>query len=328
MQKLRQLFTVILGVILLVSSSAAVYAQAPQPAGTPSGSGLSIAPTISEFTIKPGGHQSITITLKNITVDNVVAKGVVNDFVSDNNTGNPKIITDTSIKSPNSLRDFIQNIDDIPLNKGQQKNVILDIQVPKNATPGAYFGVVRYKAVPTGVNAPGPGQVALTASVGTIVLVTVPGNIRQQVQVAGIHVYRGGHDGSIFFGSPNRIGVEVRNYGNGFEKPFGTVELNNTFNKTIVTYQLNNPKQPGNVLPNSTRIFSHDVKGVKRIGRYSVIASVSYGSGSQVLTLKKNFWYIPPWVGILALIILIGLVGLAYRAYRRYNRDKRHSYRR
>ncbi len=196
---------------------------------------------------------------------------MVNDFASDNSTGNPRIITDLSIKSPNSLRSFITNIDNVPLNKGQQKNVILDIQVPKNATPGAYFGVVRYKAVPTGSNAPGPGQVALTASVGTIVLVTVPGNIREQVQVAGIHVYRGGHEGSFFVGPPNNIGVEVRNYGNGFIKPFGTVEVNNTFNKLLTSYQLNNPKQPGNILPNSTRIFTHDIKKINRIGRYSVI---------------------------------------------------------
>ena len=327
MQKIKQLFAAILGVILLASSFPAAYAQT-QPAGTPSGSGLSIAPTISEFTIKPGGSQNITITLKNITVDNVVAQGVVNDFVSDNSTGNPRIITDTSIKNPNSLRNFITNIDNVPLNKGQQKNVILDIQVPKNATPGAYFGVVRYKAVPTGVNAPGPGQVALTASVGTIILVTVPGNIREQVQVAGIHIYRGSRDSTIFFGAPNKIGIEVRNYGNGFIKPFGTVEVNNTFNKTITTYQLNNPKQPGNVLPNSTRIFTHDVKGINRVGRYSVIASVSYGSGSQVVTLKKNFLYIPQWLVVVALIVLIGLIFLAYRAYRKYIRDKRHSFRR
>lgn len=324
----KRLMVTLLGVMLLVFSSTAAVVQAQQSAATPSGSGLSIAPTISEFTIKPGDSKSITVTLKNITVDNVVAQGVVNDFASDNSTGNPRIITDLSIKSPNSLRNFITNIDNVPLNKGQQKNVILNIQVPKNATPGAYFGVVRYKAVPSGINAPGPGQVALTASVGTIVLVTVPGNVREQVQVAGIHVYRGGHEGSFFFGPPQTVGIEVRNYGNGFEKPFGTVEVNNTFNKTITTYPLNNPKQPGNVLPNSTRIFTHSISGVKRIGRYSVIASVSYGSGSQVLTLKKDFWYIPIWLGVLILIVVLALIGLAYRAYHRYNRDKRHSHRR
>ncbi len=326
MQKFRRFFTVLVGAVLLASSSAAVFAQSPQPAGTPSGSGLSIAPTVSEFTIQPGGSENITITLKNITVDNVVAKGIVNDFTSDNSTGNPKIITDTSIKSPNSIRDFVQNLDDVPLNKGQQKNIILEIHVPKTATPGAYYGIVRYRAVPTGVNAPGPGQVALTASVGTIVLVTVPGNIREQVQVAGLHIYRGAHDSTIFFGPPNKLGIEVRNYGNGFEKPFGTVEIHDQFNKLITTYQFNNPKQPGNVLPNSTRLFTHDISGISRIGRYTVIASVSYGNGSQVLTLKKDFWYIPQWIGLLMLLVLIGLIVLAYRAYRRYKRDKRHSF--
>jgi len=182
--------------------------------------------------------------------------------------------------------------------------------------------------VPAGQNAPGPGQEALTASVGTIVLITVPGNIREQVQVSALHVYRGGTDGTFFFGPPNKIGVEIKNFGNGFIKPFGTVEVHNMFSKTITTYQFNNPKQPGNILPNSTRIFTNNIKGIKQFGRYTAIASVSYGSGSQVLTIQKNFWYIPMWLLIIALLVIAVLIFLAYRAYRRYNRDKKHTSRR
>lgn len=326
MLKLNRFLAVLISIMLVTAMSPLALAQ-QTPAAQPSGSGLSIAPTISEYTIKPGGSQNVTITLKNITVDDVVATGFINDFTADNSTGNPKIITDTTISNPNSLRNFITNIDNVPLKKGQQKTIILDIQVPKNATPGAYFGIVRYKAVPVGVNAPGPGQVALTASVGSIVLVTVPGNIREQVQVAGLHVYRGGRDSSIFFGPPDKIGIEIRNYGNGFVKPFGTVEVHNTFKKNITTYQFNNPKQPGNILPNSTRVFTDNIKGMNKIGRYTVIASVSYGSGSQVLTLKKTFWYIPPWLAVSIILILLVLIFLAYRSYNRYSRDKRHSFR-
>lgn len=326
MLKLKRLMAAVVCLLLGFSLTPLAYAQTAN--GVPSGSGLSISPTISEYTIKPGGSASVNITLKNITVDNVTAKGFVNDFASDNNTGNPKIITDTSNVSPNSIRNFVFNLDDVALKRGEQKNVIIGLQIPQSTPPGAYFGIIRYRAIPAGTNAPGPGQVALTASVGTIVLITVPGNIRQQVQFSGLHVYRGANDGTLFFGSPDKIGVEIKNFGNGFVKPFGTVEVHNMFKKTVASYQFNNPKQPGNILPNSARIFTNNIKGVNQIGRYTVIASVSYGNGSQVLTQTKSFWYIPPAYAIGVLVILLVLIYLAWRAYNRYNRDRRHTSRR
>jgi hypothetical protein len=326
MQKLKRLFTAALCLLLLFAIMPNVSAQ--QSNGLPTGSGLSISPTISEFTLKPGASTKVTITLKNITVDDVTAKGVVNDFTSDGSTGNPKIITNTDTPSPNSIKNFILNLDDIPLKRGEQKNVTVGLQISQNTPPGAYYGIIRYRAVPSAANAPGPGQVALTASVGTIILITVPGNIREQVQVKGLHIYRGGTDGTFFFGSPDKIGIEIKNFGNGFIKPFGTVEVHNMFNKSITSYQFNNPKQPGNILPNSERIFTNNIKGISQFGRYTATASVSYGNGSQVLTLEKNFWYIPKWLAVIILLIIGALIYLSYRAYRRYNRDKKQSFRR
>jgi hypothetical protein len=324
MQKTKILVTAILGGFLVYLITPASYAQQ----AAPSGSGLSISPTVSQLTIKPGGTNHVDITLKNITVDDVVAKGEVDDFKADNNTGNPQIITNSKEPTPNSIKKFISNIDDVPLVKGQQKSVIIGLDVPQNATPGAYYGIIRYRAVPKALATPGPGQVALTASVGTIVLITVPGQVREQVQVNGIHVFRGARESSFFIRPPTSIGIAITNFGNGFVRPFGTVEVHDVLNKTISTFQFNNPKQLGNILPNSKRTFSNNIKGLNKVGRYTVIASVSYGSGSQVLTLKKNFWYVPVWLVILLLLILGGLIFLAVRAYRQYNRDRRHSSRR
>ena len=325
MRTIRKL--VATAVIIMLVFVATPLANAQQT-GTPSGSGLSISPTISEYTLSGGGSANINITLKNITVDNVIAKGVVNDFTADNVTGNPKIITDPNVQSPNSIKNFVYNLDDVPLARGQQKSIILGLQVPKGTPPGAYYGIVRYTAVPAGTNAPGAGQVALTASVGTIILITVPGNIREQVQVKGIHVYNGDKQGTFFFSPPNKTGVEIQNFGNGFVRPFGTVEIHDMFNKTIATYQFNNPKQLGNILPNSGRTFTNNFKGISRPGKYTATASVSYGTGSQVLTITKDFWYVPIWLIIIVLAVLAAIGYLLYRAYRRYKRDKRHSNRR
>ena len=299
----------------------------PATAQIPPGSGLSISPTLSEFTLKPGAADKLDINLKNITLNKITAQAAIYDFEADNVTGNPKIITDQSKVSPNSIRPFALGLENVTLDVGEQKKITLILQIPQDATPGAYFGIVRYKAVPAGATAPKEGEVSLSASVGSIVLVTVPGNIREQVQLTKLHIYRGGYDGSIFFGKPTDIGVELRNLGNGFIKPFGTVEVRNMFNKVVYGYQLNNTNPRSNMLPDSNRTFKDPVKNVKQVGRYTVTASVSYGNGSQVLTLKKTFWYIPWWLAAIIGAVLVILTLLVIRAYLRHRRDKRHSYR-
>jgi hypothetical protein len=320
MQKAKKILaTVMLALAAFVATPFAAAQQAP------SGSGLSISPTLSQLTINPGASDHLNITLKNVTVDDVVAKGEVDDFKADNVTGNPQILTNQSQATPNSIKKFVANIDDVSLAKGQQKQVVLGVDVPKSTPPGAYYGIVRYRAVPKVLATPGAGQVALTASVGTIVLITVPGNLREQVQVGGIHVYRGAREGTFFIKPPDKIGVSITNFGNGFVRPFGTVEVHDVFNKTITTFQFNNPKELGNILPNSSRTFTNNAKGINKIGRYTVLASVSYGSGSQVLTLKKDFWYIPIWLVILVLAILVALIFLLVKSYRNYRHGKRRS---
>jgi hypothetical protein len=326
MLKIKRLLAGLVSLLLIAMATPMAGAQSTN--GLPTGSGLSITPTVSEFTIKPGDSNTVKITLKNVTVDNVTAVSYLNDFVADNATGNPKIITDPNVHSPNSLRNFIVGLQNVPLQRDEQKNLTVGLQVPANTPPGAYYGIIRYRAVPE--NSPlqsNGGQVSLTASVGTIVLVTVPGKLREQVQLSAVHVYRGARDSSFFVTKPDKIGVEIRNLGNGFEKPFGTVEVQNTFGKVVGTYQFNNPQQLGNVLPNSSRTFTSPFNKINKIGRYKITANVSYGNGSQVLSLTKTVWYIPAWLAIALAVVILALLYLVFRAYRRYNRDKRHSYR-
>src|SRR4051812_13709295 len=104
--------------VLLSSTFAAsrVYAQQ-----TKQGSGISISPLHNRYNLDPGQATSLTINLKNITAGPIVAKGFINDFKSDNVTGNPVIITDPNKKLPSSIKDFITNLPDVPLAAGEQQ---------------------------------------------------------------------------------------------------------------------------------------------------------------------------------------------------------------
>ena len=283
------------------------------------GSGLSISPTRTELSIKPGQAGTVSITIKNVTKGSITAKALVNDFEADNDTGEPKLLTEDSKRSSASIRDFLVGIDDLELAPDQEKEVIIPIQIPSDAAPGAYYGVIRYQAVPKSATAQGAGQVALTASVGSLVLIEVPGNITEKIQVQSVQAFLGTKTGSIFTKKPTQIGVRIKNLGNSFAKPFGQIQISNMSGKQVYAYEINNSTPRGNILPNSERTFKDELKNISRPGRYRITANVSFGRGSEILNYTATFWYLPTWLIITIAILFILLVGAAMYLYKRYN---------
>ena len=284
------------------------------------GSGLRISPTRTELSIKPGEAGTVSLTVKNVTKGAIIAKALVNDFEADNNTGEPKLLTDDKKISASSIRNFLLGFDDLDLAAGQEKEVIIPVQIPSDASPGAYYGVIRYQAVPKTTGEQGAGQVALTASVGSLVLIEVPGNIVEKVSVLSVKAYlTNGKSGSIFTKKPTQSGITVKNLGNSFAKPFGQVQVLNMQGKQVAAYELNNSTPRGNILPGSTRIFKDELKGITSPGRYKITANVSYGRGGEVLNVSNTFWYLPVWLLLALGILALLLIGTAMYLYRRYN---------
>jgi hypothetical protein len=325
------LFAVMLAGLLSGGLQAyAVTAPQPQRGGA---SGLSISPLRSELTLKPGEAEKVDITLKNITGVPIVARVTVQDFTSDNNSGIPKIITDSKIQSPFSIKKFLVNPTDVNLAVGQQRTFSIPIQVPQGTAPGAYFGLVAYQAEPANAgNTSGNNRVALSAAVSQLVLLSVPGDVSERMQLDAIHVYKdkeGTSEGILFTQPPKSLGVEVSNLGNSFVRPFGQVGVQGTSGKQIYSYEMNGGIVRSIVLPNSKRIFKNEIKNIKNPGRYTVVTNLSYGTGSAILTGKKTFWYIPVWLLaiIIALIaLIIGAIFWARRRFKRSTKSKRRRY--
>ncbi len=170
------------------------------------------------------------------------------------------------------------------------------------------------------MEAPGNGQVALTASVGSIVLIEVPGNITEKIKIKDVSAFAGDKKSSVLTAKPTDIGITIENQGNGFAKPFGRVEVKGMFgSKVVKTYELNNTNPRGVILPESTRLFKDTLDGaIKLPGRYTVTGNISHGRGGEILTISKNFWYLPTWFLITVLVLLAAIVLAAFVLYRRY----------
>ncbi|MEK9196136.1 MAG: hypothetical protein AAB914_02090, partial [Patescibacteria group bacterium] len=233
-----------------------------------SGSGLQISPTRSEVIASPGEQKTISVILKNVTQGDVLAKVSLNDFESDNVSGTPQIIVDNSKRTPYTLNSMLKGLEDVELKKGETKEVKIIVDVPVNSAPGAYFGAVRYAANPKGADdlSDGQRQVSLTASVAHLVFVEVPGDITQQIQVESLDAQRDDKKSSFFLKAPNRASIKIKNKGNGFSRPFGKIIVKNPFGKEVYSYDVNDTDPRRTILPNSSRVFTDDIKNVKTPG--------------------------------------------------------------
>ena len=294
----------------LVATNLPVKAQQGQPE---LGSGLSISPTRFELTVQPGANDEIKISVKNVTQAKIIAVPIINDFASDNDTGTPQIIVNEERDDLPSIRPFFKQLENIPIEPGQTVTKKIPVEVPSDTPAGGYYGVLRFVATPDGEINPEDGQVALTASVASIVLVEVPGEVTEQIQLRNLMFYRNDVAGTFFTASaPQQMGVQIVNQGNGFSKPFGTVTVKNPLGKEVVNYELNNANPRSNVLPDSTRTFRNDISGINLPGRYVATADVSFGNGGEVLRLSKSFWYLPYWFIGLLIVLLAAIVYLGF----------------
>lgn len=309
----RGLTHAVLIVLVAVAGFQTVIAQdAPQ-----SGSGLIITPPRKELEISPGNSEVIKVTLTNVSGSDITAKAEINDFESNNQTGEPKIIADQNRESATSVKNFLAGVADVELKKDEKKEFDVTVNVPANTPAGAYYGIVRYSAIPKQQPGDeGAGRVSLTASVGMLVLLEVPGDIREQIQVQSVKVQHQNKAGGFFLKSPNQVAIEIKNNGNGFARPFGRVAVTNG-SKEVYSYELNDVEPRNNILPGSTRVFTDKLENVKTPGRYTVTANVAHGRGGEVLTHRATFWYLPPWLLAIAAALLALIVGTATVMYRR-----------
>lgn len=281
----------------------------------------------------PGDTREIIQTVKNVTTNAVTVDPVLNDFESNGVTGEPLLIGEADEVSAYSLREFLTLPESFDLNPAEEREVKVSVTVPADSSPGAYFGSVLYRASPVGSS--GEGQVALVASVGSLILLEVPGDITEKIQINDISGYLSGNPGSLFTKKPDQVGIEIENLGNGFSQPFGKVVVNDWRGNQIFIYELNEGSPRGNVLPSSTRLFLNDLANVevstingvetetktspiKWPGRYTIIGNISHGSTGEIYTVSSTFWYIPMWLLITLIVGLVLIVVGSIILFRKY----------
>lgn len=318
----------------IAAASAGIYAQSnPDNGVVAPGSGLQISPTripgpdSDKLVAQPGETITVEMTVRNVTQSPVTATGLVNDFLpSEDETGAPRIILDQEEETERGLRTYVEEVPSVRLEPGEAADVSIEIDVPTNATPGGHYGIIRYTSDPDSQD---DGNVTLSASLGTIVLVEVAGEIYEDVSLLELSAatlndegeYETGNffTGSVFQDDDLAVVTRMQNNGNTHAAPYGNVIVKNMIGNVVEDFELNDAR--GNVLPDSTRRFVNELENSFFFGRYTVEAHISYTEGGgDIITQQASFWVLP-WkimlvaVAVIAVVIIGGRKGL-----RSYNR--------
>lgn len=309
-------------VLVFLLSSMPLQTQAASSGGN----GQRVSPVRTDVTIYPGKSETVTVNITNVTTKPAELQAVINDFVaSTNESGEPAIILNPNQYAPkHSLKRYAKvGIGSFKLGPGEQKNIPIVINIPSNAAGGGYYGAVRFAPAS---NKNGPNEnVSLAGSVGSLILVKVPGDVKEQLSIASFDARVNDRPSTFFFRS-NDINAVVRfqNQGNIQVQPFGKILLKNRSGKVLASYEVNSAQPPGNVLPDSIRKFTIPLKDkVGSFGQYKLEGNFGYGTNGQLLSASTTFYVIPFWM-IIAFVLLVLLIAFIVfglpRLIKAYNR--------
>ena len=205
------------------------------------GQALEIAPPVMYLTANPGQSISTQVLLRDVSNGELIVSGQANDFVASGEDGTPKLLLNNDeSNNPFSLKNWVVIPTSLLLVPRQIKAMTITLNVPANASPGGHYGVIRFTAVPPSLQGTG---VSLSASLGALVLLTVNGNIKENLSVKEFSVNKAEKTGSLFENGPLNFVERLQNNGNEHEQPTGQVNITDMFGKKVASVNINVPQK-------------------------------------------------------------------------------------
>ena len=301
-----------------------------------SSASLSIAPK-KDYIIDPGETIEDTLSIRNIDSSSDLQLYLkVIDFTYTDETGTPKLMLDQS-KDPTtwSLRPYMKVPEEVTVRAGGSASVDIDVAIPSNLGAGSYYSAIIYST-----GAPDGGNVGLSASGVTLVFVTVPGDVNEDLKITKLGAYMPNLSGPgkyMYFATdqPKVIAYTLQNNGNVAEAPVGSIKVRSMFGQEYTIEDIN---PNGSVaLLGQTRTFEACIKlqpeevkfqeGTTQAntcadpglwpGLYTASIEAFYGqNGNLTKEINKTayFWYLPLWFIVVFILVLLILAFYIWRS--------------
>lgn len=334
MKRLRSIVMAALAVVI-----AATYALLPAlPAGAVSSSSLSLVPK-KNYVIEPGKSVKDKLTISNLDHTSPLDLTLrVIDFSYTNDTGSPKLLLgENEPQTTWSLKPYLSVPESVSIPAGGSKTLDMSVAMPKGLGAGSYYSAILYST-----GAPDGGNVGLSASGVTLVFVSVPGKVSENLTLQKFGAYHQATESKpagyefIATTKPDTIAYTLKNSGNVAESPVGSITLTNMFGQKQTINEVN---PVGSLaLIGQARTFTTCIKlkaqdvdfaGSKTEaatcaspslwpGMYTATLDIYYGQNGNVtqeVVGTAVFWYLPWWFIILVIVVLAVVAYFVWRLY-------------
>jgi len=204
---------------------------------------IGISPLIFELTANPGDVIENYIKVYNPSAEStIVIKMEVEDIAPTGETGQV-IVEPAETESYSITRWVTMEPREVGLQPGEEKFVKFIIRVPENAEPGGHYGTVL--AGTKSVSGPEGTGVGIVTRTGSLILVTVPGVMKEELAIKDFSAPRYSEHGPILFT------IRFENTGTIHVKPKGLITITNWLGKKVEDISF--PEK--NVLPKGIRKF-------------------------------------------------------------------------
>lgn len=288
--------TAVLGLVLLLSFTGTASAQEG------SADALRVSPVRTDISVKPGESKTVKLQVTNLTDQDIRLTPEQNDFIAGDEKGTPALILDADQSAPtHSLKQFMKPLEVVSLKSNETKTVPVKISVPKGAQAGGYFGAVRFTPTVPGSG----GQVNLNTHVAPLILLTVPGNLVEKLDLTDFKVEKAGKSAAFFTDAADMmVKTRFENKGNIQLGPFGEIAVRKS-GRVVASSSFNGEEPVDMTLPDSARRWDVPLDGIGGFGKYEVLGTFSYGQNNQTIEASTSFWIIPLWMQIAALAVLV-----------------------
>jgi hypothetical protein len=282
------------------------YSLLTAPVMAQSAEGLSAIPPRLELTVKPDGVVSQTIKVRNESSKEKNITITIEDFVVNDDIGTPTIITSTKEDNRWAASSWIQvSPSSVKLKGGETKSLTLTIMPPANALPGGHYAMVLHSP-DNQVSIVDSTGASIQTKVGTLVYITIPGDIRQNATVKDFTAPKFSEFGPIDFKTI------IQNLSDIHIKPAGNIAITNMFGLKTAALQFN--AEGVNIFPGKIRDFQNQLAKKWLFGRYKAELNAVYGTAGGIATAVIFFWVIP-WrflilVGTAIIIIVVIILAL------------------
>jgi len=253
--------------------------------------GFTIFPAKLSLTIDKGGEQENFIKVTNAGDSAVGVKIEVQDFVPTAGASGFNFVA----KAPGitSLVDWIE-IDRrvFNLKPNESRDIPFTVKVPSDASPGSRFAVVFFA---TGSS--GGSQLNVSARVGALVFLTIPGDFKQTGEISNFRSPKFTYKKEAI-----KFDFDFTNTGTVFFEPKGLLTVTNIFGQKITEI----PVEGYVVLPTGMRTISVDWRNDKWLYAlfYKAHLAIAVTGKGDIATANTFIFAVPLVPTVFALIIL------------------------